>query len=71
MCSNQTKHNSMEKKMYYKASPLLFEMAKELRNNVTNAEMLLWSYLRTKPEGFKFRRQHPMGILLPTFIVIV
>ena len=67
MCSNQTKHNSMEKKMYYKASPLLFEMAKELRNNVTTAEMLLWSYLRTKPEGFKFRRQHPMGIFIADF----
>jgi len=32
----------MEKKMFYKASPLLFARAKELRNNVTKAEMVLW-----------------------------
>ncbi len=67
MYSNQTKHYSMEKKMFYKTSPLLFGMAKELRNHVTNAEMLLWGYLRTKPDGFKFRRQHPLGIFIADF----
>ncbi len=67
MFSNQIKHNIMQRKMHYKASPLLFELAKELRNNVTNAEMLLWGYLRTKPDGFKFRRQHPLGIFIADF----
>lgn len=57
----------MEKKMFYRASPLLFERAKELRNYVTTAEMLLWGYLRTKPDGFKFRRQHPLGIFVADF----
>lgn len=57
----------MERKMFYKASPLLFGLAKELRNHVTNAEMLLWGYLRTKPDGFKFRRQHPLGIFIADF----
>jgi len=28
--------------VFYKASPLLFARAKELRNNVTKAEMVLW-----------------------------
>lgn len=57
----------MEKKIFYKASPLLSGMAKELHNHVTNAEMLLWGYLRTKPDGFKFRRQHPLGIFIADF----
>ena len=38
----------------------MFSGAKELRNNVTEAEMILWGYLKTKPSGYKFRRQHPL-----------
>lgn len=53
--------------MFYKASPLIFANAKELRNNPTHAEMLLWNYLRTKPNGYKFRRQHPIGIFIADF----
>jgi imidazole glycerol-phosphate synthase subunit HisF len=33
--------------------------AAELRSRHTFAEELLWNYLRAKPFGFKFRRQHP------------
>ena len=51
----------MERKMFYKASPYSFERAKELRKCLTEAEMILWNYLRTKPFGYKFRRQHPIG----------
>jgi cyclase len=57
----------MEKKMFYKANPLLFARAKELRNNVTQAEMVLWGYLKTRPLGYKFRRQHPLGIFIADF----
>lgn len=46
--------------MFYNAGPLLFARAKELRNNVTQVEMILWGYLKTKPLGYKFRRQHPL-----------
>lgn len=53
--------------MFYKATPLLFALAKELRNNVTEAEMILWNYLRTKPLGYKFRRQHPIGQYIADF----
>lgn len=53
--------------MFYKASPLLFARAKELRQELTDAELLLWSYLRTKPFGFKFRRQHPIGRYVADF----
>lgn len=35
--------------------------ARELRNNMTLAEILLWSELRSKKvEGYKFRRQQPI-----------
>jgi imidazole glycerol-phosphate synthase subunit HisF len=57
----------MEKKMFYNATPLLFERAKELRSNLTPAEMVLWGYLKTKPFGYKFRRQHPIGIYIADF----
>jgi imidazole glycerol-phosphate synthase subunit HisF len=56
-----------EVKMFYKAGPLIFANAKELRNNPTHAEMLLWGYLKTKPLGYKFRRQHPIGIYIADF----
>ncbi len=29
--------------------------------------MVLWNYLRTKPLGYKFRRQHPLGIYIADF----
>ena len=46
--------------MFYNGGPLMFSRAKELRNNVTEAEMILWGYLKTKPSGYKFRRHHPL-----------
>jgi imidazole glycerol-phosphate synthase subunit HisF len=49
----------MRNKMFAGAGKLLFERAAELRKRQTFAEELLWNYLRTKPFGFKFRRQHP------------
>ena len=42
----------------------LFQMARELRNRATNSETILWGYLKTKPLGFKFRRQHPFSIYI-------
>jgi cyclase len=57
----------MKIKMFYEADPLLFERAKHVRNHLTAAEMKLWDYLRTKPFGYKFRRQHPIGIYIVDF----
>ncbi len=39
----------------------LFAFAYKLRRNMTETEKLLWEFLRTKPRGYKFRRQHPFG----------
>lgn len=57
----------MRRKMFYEADPLLFERATYLRNHLTNTEMTLWGYLRTHPMGYKFRRQHPIGIYIVDF----
>jgi cyclase len=57
----------MKKKMFYGANNLIFERAKELRGNLTHAELVLWGYLKQRPLGFKFRRQHPLGIYIVDF----
>ncbi len=57
----------MKKKMFFGATHLIFENAKVLRKNMTDAEQILWGYLKAKPNGFKFRRQHPLGIYIADF----
>ena len=37
------------------------EMARRLRRAMTAPEIRLWQHLRTRPGGFKFRKQHPIG----------
>ncbi|MDR0792158.1 MAG: DUF559 domain-containing protein [Chitinophagaceae bacterium] len=53
--------------MYNEATPKMFELAKELRKNMTDAEKLLWNYLKTGVNGLKFRRQHPIGMYIVDF----
>ena len=53
--------------MHAGAINLLYQMARELRNNATHAETILWGYLKTKPLGCKFRRQHPYSIYILDF----
>ncbi len=57
----------MKKQMFYGAIPFVFERARELRLNTSPAEQAMWAYLRTKPLGVKFRRQHPLGPFIPDF----
>ncbi len=57
----------MKQNMFYGADRIIFERAKELRNRVTDAEILLWEFLKTKPLGFKFRRQHPLAFYIADF----
>jgi len=49
---------------------LLLEKAKEHRKKPTEAEMVLWKFLRAKQLGFKFRRQHPVDRFIPDFVCI-
>ena len=46
---------------------MLFQLAKDLRKNMTDAEKMLWIYLKTGIQGYKFRRQHPVGIYVADF----
>ncbi len=47
--------------MHAGASSRVFKNAAKLRSTMTDAEVKLWDYLKTSPEGFKFRRQHPIA----------
>lgn len=53
--------------MHNDATPEIYQNAAKLRMNMTEAELKLWEYLRTKPFGHKFRRQHPFGSFVLDF----
>ena len=53
--------------MFLGASHIIFGTAKKLRDNQTRSELILWQYLKQKPKGYKFRRQHPIGIYILDF----
>ena len=53
--------------MFNGADNNLFARAKKLRKQQTAAEEVLWMYLKTKPLGCKFRRQHPYSIYILDF----
>ena len=41
--------------------------ARALRRDMTLPEGVLWQALRQRPDGFKFRRQHPSGRCIVDF----
>ncbi len=41
--------------------PRTVKMARNIRRRMTLPEVKLWLILRTRPEGVRFRRQHPIG----------
>jgi very-short-patch-repair endonuclease len=46
------------------------ERARELRNNMTKVEWRLWSRLRSRHLGARFRRQHPIGPYFADFACV-
>ena len=51
-----------------KTRDLLIAQAREMRKHPTNAEASLWGELRNKKlAGYRFRRQHPIGIFIVDF----
>ena len=50
-----------------RASPAIRARARELRQPQTPAERTLWSRLRNRQLGPKFRRQHPIGRFIVDF----
>ena len=58
----------IERVMFYGAVPSVFEKAKMLRENMTEAEKILWQHLsNNKMEGFRFKAQHPIGKFVADF----
>ncbi|MFZ0281893.1 MAG: endonuclease domain-containing protein [Bacteroidales bacterium] len=56
------------KDMFIDANPALFRLARGYRKNPTEAERVLWEYLRIfRSEGFAFRRQHPIVFFIADF----
>jgi very-short-patch-repair endonuclease len=41
--------------------------ARKLRSEMSLPETVLWRELRKRPDGFKFRRQHPAGVYVVDF----
>lgn len=50
--------------------PLLRDFAKKNRNNPTEAEELLWNYLKSDGLGTTFKRQHIIGEYIADFVCI-
>jgi very-short-patch-repair endonuclease len=54
--------------MFFGAKPDIFEKAAILRENMTEAEKLLWEKLKDRRLfHYKFRRQHPIDIFIVDF----
>ena len=46
----------------------LIQLGKNLRNNSTKEEIILWQYLKQKQLGVKFRRQQPIDKYITDFV---
>jgi very-short-patch-repair endonuclease len=65
---NYLNMDELDKTMYFRASPGIMVKARELRNNMTNSERLLWERLKGKQiYGLRFRRQHTINIFIADF----
>jgi very-short-patch-repair endonuclease len=53
--------------MFYGAQDITFEKARELRENRTLCEKLLWNRLKKNQLGVRFKPQHPIAIFVVDF----
>lgn len=44
--------------------------ASRLRQNMTEAEVILWTFIRRRATGWRFRRQHPIGPYIADFTCV-
>ena len=56
----------MKKRIYVHNQQNRF-LRKDLRNNTTKTEKILWEHLKGKRLGYKFRRQHGIGPYIVDF----
>jgi len=64
MKDEQRKKDKSAFGMFNEAGYMMFGLAKNLRKNMTDAEMILWGHLKKGIDGLKFRRQHPLGVYI-------
>lgn len=57
----------MKKRMFLGAGHFIFRNAEALRSEMTQAETILWGYLKGNKLNVKWRRQHPLGIYIADF----
>jgi very-short-patch-repair endonuclease len=59
---------------YITANPLNYKLIKEMRDNLkenpTEAEKIMWEYLRNKKTGYKIRRQHIIDDFITDFVCL-
>nr|WP_199200165.1 DUF559 domain-containing protein [Adhaeribacter arboris] len=59
---------------YITANPLTYKLIKEMRDalkdNPTEAEKVIWEYLRNKKTGYKIRRQHIIDDFIMDFVCL-
>ena len=69
----QMKDNQF-KEYWNTADPFIYsglkDERKEMRDNMTEAEAVLWEQIKSKKLGVKFRRQHVIGNYIPDFVVL-
>ena len=53
--------------MFFGAANSIFENAKDMRENMTEAEQKLWSRINNKQLGFRFKPQHPISRFVADF----
>ncbi len=60
--------NKMAMKKYKHKHRYITEIARKLRQNMTDSEKKLWEHLSNKKlNGLRFRRQHPIGRYIVDF----
>jgi|GEM_PF-3656 len=57
-------HHTTDAKSFENLKPF----AKELRENMTESERILWSQLKERKRGIQFIRQKPVGPFIPDFV---
>ena len=61
----------MQKKLFANNNPELLGHAKKMRREMTAAEQRLWHFLRAgRLQGYKFRRQQPIGRYIADFVCL-
>ena len=66
--SNLNMPEAYNDNLHNEAIGKLYQYGRELRQELTAAEKVLWTELRNRKfDGLKFRRQHPIGIYIVDF----